>query len=104
MVEMDQRRAAGRVVDARIAELGLSVAEAARKAHVSPTTLRSVIAGTRWPNTATRAAINKALGFEAGEVTRLAQSAGVDLRAVPTEALVQELCRRVKANGGRLLF
>lgn len=90
----DERARAGGAVAERMKQLGLTTVQLAQKAGLDPGTVRSVIAGRRWPTEATREKIADALGWEVGDVARRAMSGHLALEQVPTAALIQELCRR----------
>jgi transcriptional regulator with XRE-family HTH domain len=58
------RRAAGRVVEARRGELGLTQIEVASKAGVDMKTLRSLETGERWPIAKNLWVISAVLGLD----------------------------------------
>lgn len=66
------REEVGRAVEARIADLGTSLARLAEVANVGESTLRRLIRGDTWPNAATRSRIEIALGWNFGTLHRLA--------------------------------
>ena len=91
MTPAERRRAAG-VIRGRMAELDLTATELAEKADVSPSTIRRILKGQHSASDETRQRIAGALGWEVGEVLR--RMSGVDLSAVPTELLLDELRAR----------
>lgn len=96
----EERRRAGGAVAERMRELGLSVSELADKAGVDPTTVRALMAGTRWLRDDTRARIISALDWPPGEISRRVWAGRtVALAEAPTADLVRELCRRFAPDG-----
>lgn len=95
----EERRRAGRLVAAKIKEMGLSVPAFAGKAGVDPTTVRAMLKGERWPQQRTLDALTDALGLPEGEISRrvLGASSG-GLEGYTSAALIAELHRRAIAG------
>ena len=91
---------AGRAVEARLDELGLSLPKAARAAGIHPNTLRRFLHGENWPKQETMTRLAGVLGWPAGEIARRSLRDGetVGLDAYPVESLVMELCRRLNGT------
>lgn len=99
MADMDYRMQGGNAVAARIAALRTTAAAVARTAGVDPKTIRGLIRGSHWPTARTRARIEKALHWPAGEITRHAVGDHPDLASYDTVDLMVEVCRRIKTAG-----
>jgi transcriptional regulator with XRE-family HTH domain len=99
MTPEQQRRRAGRAVEDRMAELGITIPMLARKAGVDPTTVRALLRGRRWPRATTRAKIAAVLGWRLDDLIRIAVDGPVSLEAIPTRELLKELCRRADGWG-----
>lgn len=95
-VTPEQQRRAGLAVAARIIDRGTTVTKLAAAASVSPTTIRAVIRGVRWPNATTRDALDAALDWPAGEIHRRALLGDVRLSQFTIMELLREVCRRVE--------
>lgn len=67
----DGRRRAATAAMARMGELGLTQQELAERADVDPKTVGDLLRARRWPIARTRARVEKALGWEAGELDRI---------------------------------
>jgi hypothetical protein len=93
--ESQWRKRAGEAVGARLDELHLSAARAARDAGVDPKTVRGLVNGGSWPTATTRDLIEGALGWPAGEIVRHAIDGDASLATYSTSELLTELCRRM---------
>lgn len=74
MAVMDRQRAA-RAVTARRGQLGLTQQELADAAGVDIKTIGNLESRGRWPIARTRARIENALGWQAGEMQRISETA-----------------------------
>lgn len=90
----EERRRAGRLVAARIKELGMTTPALAEKAGVDATTVRALIKGVRWPQARTWERLDPVLGFDPGEVAKLAVGSARRIEDYSTQELLAELCRR----------
>jgi plasmid maintenance system antidote protein VapI len=93
--EIQRRKRAGAAVGHRLDELHLSAAQAARRAGVDPKTIRSLVHCESWPTARTRARIEQAVNWPAGEIMRHAADGDATLAAYTTGEILAELCRRV---------
>lgn len=96
------RRRAATAVTARMGDLGMTQQELAERASVDPKTVGDLIRSRRWPIARTRARIEKALGWPAGELARISttedeppQLLSPRARRVLREELSDEDYRRV---------
>lgn len=98
MVTPSERMRAGRAVEVRMAERLLTRSIVARRAQVDPKTLAALITGERWPRVGTRARIERALGWPAGEIDRRARNglSASDLARFSELDLLAELQRRAE--------
>ena len=99
--ERIRRVTIGHLVEHRLAELATTPAAIAKTSGVSSGTIRSLVNGARWPTATSRAAIEVALGWKLGELTRLAHGDGpsaLRLSDVSDIDLVLELLHRVKSR------
>lgn len=74
---MDRRRDIARAaayVAARRGELGLTQAALAEAVGIDVKTLYNLESGTRWPQTRTRSAIERGLGWQAGDLERISKN------------------------------
>jgi hypothetical protein len=97
--DTDYRQRAAAAVEARIAALHTSATAVARRAGVDPKTVRGLISCAHWPTAATRARIETALDWPAGEITLRAVTNHDGLEAYDTVTLLAEVCRRIKSAG-----
>jgi transcriptional regulator with XRE-family HTH domain len=84
-------RRAGLAVSERLADRGLSLAEAARAARVDPKTLRALINGERVPSPSVLRRIETALGWPTGEIARRGRDGVESLRGYSERDLLAEL-------------
>lgn len=70
-MERDQRAAAA-AVEAAAGEKGWGIGELAAQADVDPGTVGDFLGGRRWPQIKTRGALERALGWPAGSIARIA--------------------------------
>ena len=66
-------RRAGRYVEAAMGTKGWNRRDLAREASVDQGTVADFLDGTRWPQTATRAKLERALGMESGDIAAAAE-------------------------------
>lgn len=85
----------------RIADRGLTVTEVARAARIDGKTLRGLLAGRQWPTVAVRRRIEKALGWEPGEIQRRARDGVESLRGYSERDLLAELQWRLRQLDAR---
>lgn len=91
-----ERRRAGLAVSERIADRGLSLAEAARTARVDPKTLRALVNGDRLPSAPVLRRIENALNWPAGEIIRRSRDGVESLRGYSERDLLAELQWRLR--------
>lgn len=99
MADMDYRKRGAAAVAARIAALRTTAAAIARVAGVDPKTVRGLTNCEHWPTASTRARIEKALDWPAGEISRRAVGDHPNLASYDTIDLLAEVCRRIDAAG-----
>lgn len=68
-ISEEQIRRAGRHVEAAMGEKGWNRIDLAREAGVDNGTVADFLDGVRWPQTATRAKFERALGMQAGDIS-----------------------------------
>lgn len=71
-MERDQRAAAA-AVEAAAGEKGWGIGELATQADVDPGTVGDFLGARRWPQLKTRGALERALGWPAGSISRIAE-------------------------------
>ena len=74
-----RRQIAAAAFAARRGELGLSQEDVARRGEIVVKTVHNFEAQGRWPNTRTRARLERAVGWEPGEIARIATVPKPDL-------------------------
>lgn len=67
----------GKEARGRAAQMGLSNAEVARRAHVDPATVGNFFNGTSWPRRSKLSKIEEVLGLEPGALTAAAEGAEI---------------------------
>jgi transcriptional regulator with XRE-family HTH domain len=92
---VDELRRAGEAVETRMKELGLTVPQLAKKAGISPATVRSFIRGERRLHDDTIERLVAALDWAPGEISRRVWGGWITLADASTVDLVRELCRRL---------
>jgi hypothetical protein len=95
-MRQEQRMWASLAVRIKMNDMRLTVPVLAKMAGVDETTIRALLAGSRWPRSETRDRITDALGWPVGELERRA-SVRPDLLAFTTLELLRELYRREQA-------
>ena len=98
-MDAEEKARAARAVQSRMAERRLSPAAVQRAAGVDPKTLRALLRGDRWPTLPVRGRVERALGWEPGELLRrargvMATAPAAGLAGVSTDELLAEVVRR----------
>lgn len=91
---VEEMRRAGEAVETRMKELGLTAPQLAKKAGISPATVRSFIRGERRLHDNTVERLVAALEWPPGEVSRRVWGSWICLADTSTADLIRELCRR----------
>jgi transcriptional regulator with XRE-family HTH domain len=98
-----QLRRASQAVQLRMSDRGMSAAQLARAAGVSPNTIRGLTQGRTWPIATTRVLIEQALGWRTGEIYRRATQAGAHprpgLERFTIRDLLIEILQRIDDQG-----
>lgn len=78
-------RAAAAAVEAAAGEKGWNVGNLAAAAEVDPATITDFLAARRWPRMATRGSIERALGWPAGSIARIAEGGAPPVVTPPAQ-------------------
>lgn len=94
----EQRQQAGREVAARIKEMRTTPAAVARAAGVDPKTVRNLIDGVSWPQSANQARIEAVLRWRPGELAARAAnlSTATLLLSLSDSEIASEMWRRAR--------
>lgn len=78
-------RAAAAAVEAAAGEKGWNAADLASVAQVDPATVGDFLGARRWPQMKTRGALEKALGWPAGSIARIADGGAAPIVGPATQ-------------------
>lgn len=94
----DDRLRAGKAVEERIEDMGLTIVSLARRAHVDRKTVSSLITGERWPRADVRNRVEAVLEWPNGEIYRRGRDGLESLRSYSDRDLLSELLSRARCR------